>query len=404
MDAISDPGTEEVVIMSAAQVGKSECLLNTIGRTIDRDPAPILFIMPTAEMAQAMSKDRIAPMIRDTPCLRNKVADPRSRDSGNTALHKVFPGGHLTLAGSNSSASLSARPVRYVLLDEVSRYPESIAGEGSPILLAKKRAVSFFNKKIVQTSTPTVRGSCAIEKAYEDSDKRRYYVPCPHCSHYQTLEWSMVVWDEKKPETARIRCKECEKDWSEPQRIKSIQKGEWRATEGNRAVAGFHIPGLLSSFITPAQAAVEFTTVKDHPEQLRTWVNTFAGETFEDAGDVIDHNSVMERREEYDGEVPDGVLVLTLACDVQKDRLEILVMGHGVDDEKWMVSGDIIWGDPSEEFVWNELRKIIQRPWSLHNGKEIAITASFVDSGYLTPQVYKFCKQMQPFRVLQPRV
>ena len=112
MDAISDPGTEEVVIMSAAQVGKSECLLNTIGRTIDRDPAPILFIMPTAEMAQAMSKDRIAPMIRDTPCLRNKVADPRSRDSGNTALHKVFPGGHLTLAGSNSSASLSARPVR----------------------------------------------------------------------------------------------------------------------------------------------------------------------------------------------------------------------------------------------------------------------------------------------------
>ena len=107
----------------------------------------------------------------------------------------------------------------------------------------------------------------------------------------------------------------------------------------------------------------------------------------------------MERREEYDGEVPDGVLVLTLACDVQKDRLEILVMGHGVDDEKWMVSGDIIWGDPSEEFVWNELRKIIQRPWSLHNGKEIAITASFVDSGYLTPQVYKFCKQMQPFRV-----
>ena len=205
MDAISDPGTEEVVIMSAAQVGKSECLLNTIGRTIDRDPAPILFIMPTAEMAQAMSKDRIAPMIRDTPCLRNKVADPRSRDSGNTALHKVFPGGHLTLAGSNSSVSLSARQVRYVLLDEVSRYPESIAGEGSPILLAKKRAVSFFNKKIVQTSTPTVRGSCAIEKAYEDSDKRRYYVPCPHCSHYQTLEWSMVVWDEKKPETARIR-------------------------------------------------------------------------------------------------------------------------------------------------------------------------------------------------------
>ena len=154
MEAISDPGIEEVIIMSAAQVGKSECLLNTIGRTIDREPSPILFLMPTTEMAQAMSKDRIQPMIRDTPCLRNKVADPRSRDSGSTALHKVFSGGHLTLAGANSSASLSARPIRYCLLDEVSRYPKAIA-DGSPIMLAKKRTVSFFNKKIVQTSTPT---------------------------------------------------------------------------------------------------------------------------------------------------------------------------------------------------------------------------------------------------------
>ena len=107
MDAISDPGTEEVVIMSAAQVGKSECLLNTIGRTIDRDPAPILFIMPPAEMAQAMSKDRIAPMIRDTPCLRNKVADPRSRDSGSTALHKVFSGGHLILQVYDINSNLA---------------------------------------------------------------------------------------------------------------------------------------------------------------------------------------------------------------------------------------------------------------------------------------------------------
>ena len=214
--------------MSAAQVGKSECLLNTIGRTIDREPSPILFLMPTTEMAQAMSKDRIQPMIRDTPCLRNKVADPRSRDSGSTALHKVFSGGHLTLAGANSSASLSARPIRYCLLDEVSRYPKAIA-DGSPIMLAKKRTVSFFNKKIVQTSTPTTKGDCAIEQAYENSDQRRYYVPCPHCSHYQTLEWSQVIWDEGKPSTARIRCKECEKDWTEPQRIKSIQKGEWRS-------------------------------------------------------------------------------------------------------------------------------------------------------------------------------
>ncbi len=302
--------------MAAAQVGKSECLLNHVGRIIDRDPGPTLFILPTENMAQAMSKDRVQPMIRDTACLRHKVADPRARDSGNTALHKIFPGGHLTMAGSNSSASLRARPIRYLLMDETSAYVRAIA-DGSPIQLAKKRTVSFFNRKIIQTSTPSVQGECAIEQAYENSDQRKYHVPCPHCSHYQTLEWSMVHWDSGDTSTAKIRCKECEKDWTEPERIKAIQKGEWRASDPTKAVAGFHIPGLLSSFVTPAQAAEEFLEVKNHPEQLRTWTNGYLGETWEDDGDVIDHNSILERREKYKHEIPEGGFVLTMAVECQ---------------------------------------------------------------------------------------
>ena len=132
MDAINDPAIENLVIMSAAQIGKTEILLNILGYYISHDPSPILVLQPTLQMAQAFSKDRLAPMLRDTPTLQGKVRDPRSRDSGNTTLHKAFPGGHVTLAGSNSPASLASRPIRIVLADEVDRYPHSAGSEGDP--------------------------------------------------------------------------------------------------------------------------------------------------------------------------------------------------------------------------------------------------------------------------------
>ena len=159
MDAVSDPTVRQVVVMSAAQVGKTEVLLNMIGFHVDQDPAPILVVQPTLSMAQAFSKDRLAPMLRDTPNLKGKVRDPRSRDSGNTTLHKVFPGGHVTIAGANSAAGLASRPVRIVLCDEVDRYPSSAGTEGDPIRLAAKRATTFWNAKVVTVSTPTVKNA-----------------------------------------------------------------------------------------------------------------------------------------------------------------------------------------------------------------------------------------------------
>ena len=170
MDAVSDPAVRQVVVMSAAQVGKTEVLLNVIGYHIDQDPAPMLVVQPTLSMAQAFSKDRLAPMVRDTGALTGKIKHPRSRDSGNTTLHKVFPGGHVTMAGANSAAGLASRPVRIVLCDEVDRYPSSAGTEGDPVRLAEKRASTFWNSKIVTVSTPTVKNASRIEAEYLGSD------------------------------------------------------------------------------------------------------------------------------------------------------------------------------------------------------------------------------------------
>src|SRR3954471_21145504 len=195
MDAISDPRVETVVVLCSSQVGKTEMLLNTIGYYIHHDPAPILVVQPTIAMAETFSKDRLATMLRDSPALMGKVRDPKSRDSGNTIYHKVFNGGHITLAGSNSPASLASRPIRVLLVDELDRFDESVGDEGDPLSVVKRRTARFWNRKVVVVSTPTIKGASRIEQAYEESDKRRCYVPCPDCNEPQVLKWEQVRWD-----------------------------------------------------------------------------------------------------------------------------------------------------------------------------------------------------------------
>lgn len=202
MDAVSDPSIETVVLMTAAQVGKTELINNVVGYHIHQDPAPMLVVQPTLEMAQTWSKDRLAPAVRDTPVLSSRIKDPRSRDSGNTTLHKVFAGGHVTACGANSPSSLASRPCRLILCDEVDRYPPSAGTEGDPVSLAKKRSTTFWNRKIILVSTPTEKGHSRIEQAYQESDQRKYFVKCPECEEDQVLRWANVHWEKDKPATA----------------------------------------------------------------------------------------------------------------------------------------------------------------------------------------------------------
>lgn len=202
MDAVNEPGVREIVFKTSAQVGKTEIINNIVAYFAHQDPAPMLIIQPSLDMAEAWSKDRLSPMIRDTDVLHDLFGDPRTRDSGNTLLHKKFPGGHVTMAGANSPSSLASRPVRIVLLDEEDRYPASAGTEGDPGSLAEKRTTTFWNRLLVVASTPTVKGFSKIDSRYERSDRRKYFVPCPHCDTYQTLKWANIRWQERKAESS----------------------------------------------------------------------------------------------------------------------------------------------------------------------------------------------------------
>lgn len=397
MDAVNDPAVEAVVVMKSAQVGWTEILGNVIGFFIDNDPCPILIIQPTLEMGEAWSKDRLAPMVRDTPALHNKIKDAKSRDSGNTLLHKTFPGGHITIAGANSPAGLASRPIRVVLFDEVDRYPPSAGTEGDPIALASKRTTTFWNRKKLMGSTPTVKGLSRIESAYEGSDQRRYFVPCPHCGTFQTLKWGGpdhpfgVKWPDENPSEAYYVCEDCASVITDADKAEMLRLGEWRPTKPGGAIAGFHINELYSPWVTFGEMASNFVEAKRLPETLKTWVNTALGETWEEAGETVDETGLLARRENYGPEIPLAASVLTCGVDVQDDRIECETVAWGHGEESWSVEYQVFTGDPAIPEVWKALDDYLLSTFDHESGAKLRISAACIDSGgHHTKAVYAF--------------
>jgi phage terminase large subunit GpA-like protein len=401
MDAVSDADIETVVLMTAAQIGKTELINNVVGFHIHQDPAPMLVVQPTLEMAQTWSKDRLAPAIRDTPVLSEKIGDPRSRDSGNTTLHKVFAGGHVTACGANSPSSLASRPCRIILCDEVDRYPLSAGTEGDPVALARKRSATFWNRKIILVSTPTEKGASRIEDAYAESDQRKYFVPCPDCDEKQELKWSNVQWTDSKPQTAEYTCEHCGSCWNDAKRFQAVRYGEWQKTaEGDGKTAGFHLSALYSPW-TPLEDIVrDFLASKRDPMRLKTWINTTLGETYEEQGERIDEYDLYERREDWTDDLPEGAVVLTAGVDVQDDRLAYEVLATGSGHETWSIQYEEIYGDPSGSELWQRLDEVLNQTFIHPIRGEMIIRSTCVDSGgHYTQQVYNYARQRAGKRV-----
>ena len=407
MDAVSDPSIETVVIMSSAQVGKTEIINNAIGFHIHLDPAPILLVQPTIEMAETWSKDRFAPMLRDTPVLRELVKDPRSRDSGNTLRQKQFLRGHIAMAGANSPASLASRPIRLVLLDEVDRFPPSAGTEGDPVKLAVKRTTNFWNRKIILTSTPTTKGASRIEAAWEESDQRVYEVPCPVCGSFQVLLWGGIKFDrdEKgRPLNVRYECEHCRAQLVEPDKHRMIRNGRWvRTRPWIERVAGFHVNELYSPWSTWIGVVENFLEAKKRPETLRVWVNTSLGESWEEEGVTVDDAALGGRREDYGlgDPLPEGVLLLSAGVDVQGDRIEGTAWGFGLGEESWVVQHAVFRGNPETSLkVWRDLDDWLLRVYPHSSGTALRIASACIDSGgHATQQVYDFCRKREARRI-----
>jgi phage terminase large subunit GpA-like protein len=403
MDCLSPYSNyEKIVFMKGAQIGGTECGNNWVGYVIDKAPGPMLVVQPTVEMGKRWSKGRLAPLIEDSPNLRGKVKDPRSRDSGNTVQSKEFPGGVIVVTGANSAVGLRSMPVRYLFLDEIDAYPGDVDGEGDPVSLAIQRTSTFARRKILLVSTPTIQGISRIEQEFEVSDRRYFHVPCPFCSHFQRLVWANLKFD-AEPALAYYECEGCHKHIQNHQKTKMLEGGKWIAENPKSRVAGFHLSSLYSpvGWFSWAKAAESFLNAKDNEQLLKVWVNTTLGETWVDKGEAPDWERLFERRERYKiGVVPDGGLVLTAGVDVQKDRIEVEIVAFGDDKQSWSVDYKIVDGDPAKPEVWRELDEILATQFESEDGISRKISMMAVDAGYATQEVYNWVRSKSATQVM----
>jgi phage terminase large subunit GpA-like protein len=391
MDMVGRPGVRRISMMTSAQVAKTSFLENTLGYLMHQDPCPILVVMPTIDSVKMFSKERLAPMIRDTPVLRDKVKDPRSRDANNTLMSKQFPGGTLAMVGSNAPAGLASRPIRAVMCDEVDRFELSAGTEGDPINLAVKRTTTFWNRIVIFVSTPGDKGTSRIEMEFEAGDQRRYWCPCGDCGEFQTLKWSNVKWTDSDPDSAYYECEKCGSAWSDFQRNVAVKKGEWRAEKPFTGNVSYHLNQIYSPFAPLADGVRDFLAAKGNANLLKTWVNTFLGETWEDEGARLDWSDVMDHREEYTHPVPADVTLITGAVDVQDDRFEVEFVGWGDDYRSWSLGYHKIYGDLSTPQPWQDLRSLLSQSFVHPVFGEIATRMTCMDSGgHYTTDVYKF--------------
>ncbi len=396
MEAISDKKTEKIIMMYGAQLSKTEILLNTFGYYADYDPAPIMFLMPTKDLAKDFSATRLNDMINSTPQLKNKITDnEKSRD---TITQKDFPGGYITLVGSNSATELSSRPIRVLLADEIDRYPNDVKGEGDPLNLAIERTKTFWNKKIVLTSTPTIKGESRIEHEYENSTREEYYIPCPKCGTLQRLEWKNIIF-----ENVSHKCSDCLEISSEYEWKKNLKLGQWIA--GNDEidpylVRGFHINELYSPFSTWKSIIKKFRESKGDVQLMKVFTNTALGETWQEKIEKMDFTDLKNRSEYYGCEIPDDVKVLTAGVDIQDNRIEVEVVGWGREEESWGIYYKVFMGNPGENYVWNQLDDFLDKEYSYFNGEKIKILSTCIDTGgHYTLEAYQFLKPRENRRI-----
>ena len=417
MDSISDPDVRTVVIMKSARVGGTEAINNAVAYFASQDPCPMLVVFPTVDLGKSWSKEKLSPMLRNTPALRGRIAEAKSRDSNNTIQMKLFPGGYIVIAGANSPNGLSSRTCRIVFMDEVDKITAAAGEFGSPIELAKKRTTTYPGRyKHILASTPGIKGESVIEAEFERGDQRRYHVECPHCTALDYLRWENVKWPDGHPEEAVYVCPHCQgeiTDGDKPGMLKTVEMGgtaRWvpsrkAAVSGTRS---YHINELYSPWVTFGAMAVSFIQKKHQGiEAWKTFFQESLGETWDDQKDLETHVSKLverARKSPYKiGEIPRMVALLVAAVDCQDDRLEALTLGVAPGGTRFSIEHKVFYGNLALPEVWDELEKYLLKTWDRLDGGQMKIRKVCLDTGgHYEKQVSAFTRRKSMIGVAHP--
>lgn len=391
MDEIMNYGTEETIFCKPSQVGGTEGILNVLGWIIQEDPSPTLLVYPSDELGTSILKNRIIPMIREAPTLLQ-----RYHESESSLSELQFDGMYLAIIGSNSASQLASRPIRYLLLDEVDKFPGASKREADAISLARERTKTFRNRKIIMASTPTLKTG-NIWRAMESADEIRHYmVPCPHCGKPIEFHWQQVKFpgsdtgltEMERADFAAYVCQECGGIITDREKPAMLSGGRWETVSKNssypRRVA-FWMNTLYSPFVRFSEVAREFLRSRKDPDMFQNFTNSWLAEAWEDTKLKTNADTVKARQTELrEFEVPEWAKLLTGGVDVQETSLYWTIRAWG----DYLTSQTIACG---QAYNFQEIERIMNLQYCKKSGEQYVVSLAIIDSGNDTDNVYSFC-------------
>lgn len=441
---MSDDDIELLVWMKSTRVGYTKCVNFKVAYNIAEDPATILVFQPNDGKARDWAKDELKPLIRDMPIVGEKIIRTREDD---LTMKKAFYGGYVSSRGGKAVSNYASATARDVIFDEYDRFPDDVEGEGDPYSLGVKRIESFWNGKVIIGSTPRIKDHSKTEDKFNETDMRYRYVPCPHCNHYQTIDFpNLIIPQEYRDgvkhwhtDKTKLKCINCEEMIEHKQKKGMDTKGRWRQTQVfyccdewqkpkdnnnwyynedkndkkngealckhcnttaeynrlGRKKRGYHIWAGYSfqPNTTWEKVAEAFVDALGNLEKMKSFKNTWLGETFEEKNIKLDSNSLIENIESYRN-VPNSAKIVVMTVDTQDDRLEYLITAYSEGETSHNIKVGKIMGDPINQFVWDELLKIKRTSLQTDDGKEVNIYRGFIDmAGHKTDEVKKFCRR-----------
>lgn len=384
LDLVADPDCTRITLMWGAQVGKTQVMNCAIGYYIGHRPQSQLMMQPTEGDLHTWLDTKLQPLLDSNPELGGLLATPRGRDGVNNKKLKSYPGGFLMFSWAGAPRTMRGRSAPKVYCDEIDGY--TVTEEGHPVSLLWQRAATFGDERLqLLTSTPTIKGASAIEQLFVAGDRRRFWLPCPHCESFIVLQWRQVCYEVDAdglpvPESARYACQECGCFISDGEKLAALRRGEWRAERPFRGHASFHLSELYSAF-RRWRDIVESYREKLEQNDLQTFVNVSLAETWEETGEQASASTLARRAEVYPAEVPDGGVFLTAGVDMQTDRLEVEVVAWGLGEESWSVDYRVLWGDPLGAEVWEDLDEVLSGTYVHQSGAVLPIAGACLDTG-----------------------
>lgn len=407
MDCLSARSSvKDVVLMFPIQFGKTEVAVNALGYSMDHNPGPIMVTLPGEVSMHKWTAQKLNPMIEECPAVRATLTSTDSRNGSNRREFKDFAGGQLYLEHAGSPSRLKSTSVRTLIVDELDEFAANLIGGDDPVEMLDGRTSAFpATYKRLYISTPQIRGLSRIEALYEKSDRRRYYVPCPHCGEEQPLEWAGLRWGPGGTAVAYV-CRECGALIEEHHKTAMIAAGRWVAEAPGAKIRGYHINALYYQIgLGPrwADLVERWLDAQADPARLKTFINDRLAESWEDpAMRAVKHNIIADRAEGYALRLaPVGALVATAGVDTQDNRLAVHITGWGRGLAAWTLDYVELMGDPADETVWQALADLLNTPIPSATGGFIKVEAGCIDAGgHRTEAVKAFVRDRRVRRPL----